>query len=127
MNDIYEKAKNDPFANFLGVNIEKVEKGYAECSLVLTENMFNFLGTPHGGLIFTLADIAFAAASNSDYTPSFALDISGSFYKSAKVGDKLRGICKVLQSTKRTGHYEMKVYNNDVEIARFNGTVFRKV
>ncbi len=127
MENVYDMIGNDPYANFLGVNIEKAEKGFAKCSLVLEKHMFNFLGTPHGGLIFTLADIAFAAACNADYSPSFALDISGSFYKAAKIGDKLTGEAKVLRSTKRTGHYEMIVFNNDEEIARFNGTVFRKV
>lgn len=127
MENIIDKIKNDPFAHFLGVNLEEVEKGYARCSLTLKENMLNFLGTPHGGLLFTLADIAFAAASNFDSSPSFALDISGTFFKTAEVGDKLTASARVINSTKKTGHYEMRVYKNEEQIARFNGTVFRKV
>ena len=127
MNDITEKIANDPYVRFLGINIDKVEKGYASCSVTITENMFNFIGLVHGGLIFSLADVAFSAASNSDYLPSYALDVSGSFLKTAKIGDVIVAEARLIHTTKRTGVYRMNVLNNNELIATFNGTVFRKV
>ena len=127
MSDITEKIKNDPYANFLGVRIDKVGEGYASCSVTITRDMFNFLGGVHGGLIFSLADVAFGFASNSDHLPSYALDVSGSFLKTAKVGDVIVAEAKLVHTTKRTGFYRMEVFNGDELIATFNGTVFRKV
>ena len=89
--------------------------------------MLNFLGFVHGGLIFSLADAAFSAASNKDYSPSFALDVMGSFMKTAAVGDTVTAVAKLVHTTKRTGIYRMNVRNGDELLATFNGTVFRKV
>lgn len=127
MNEFLEKVRKDPWANFLGVEIEKVEKGYAFCSVVIREEMLNFLGAVHGALIFSLADVAFSAAANSDYSPSLALDVSGSFLKGAAVGDTITAEARMLNATKRTGLYRMDVSRNGELMATFNGTVFRKV
>ena len=127
MDEFLNTVRNDPWANFLGVEIEKVEKEYARCSVVIREDMLNFLGAVHGALIFSLADVAFSAAANSNYSPSLALDISGSFLKGAVVGDTLTAEARMLNTTKRTGLYRMDVSKNGELIATFNGTVFRKV
>ncbi len=127
MSEFLQIVRKDPWANFLGVEIEKVEKGYACCSVVIREEMLNFLGAVHGALIFSLADVAFSVAANSDYSPSLALDMSGSFLKGAVVGDTLTAEARMLNTTKRTGLYRMDVSKNDELVATFNGTVFRKV
>ncbi len=127
MVELHERMQSDPWANFLGVTIEKMEKGYACCSVVVRAEMLNFLGAVHGALIFSLADVAFSAAANSDYFPSLALDVSGSFLKGAAVGDTLTAEARLLNTTKRTGLYRMDVSKNGELIATFNGTVFRKV
>ena len=127
MDDLVLKIRNDPWARFLGVTIEAAEGGYARCCVVVREEMLNFLGAVHGALIFSLADIAFSAASNCDHTPSLALDVSGSFLKGAGVGDRLTAEARLLHTTRRTGVYRMDVSRNNELIATFNGTVFRKV
>jgi acyl-CoA thioesterase len=127
MSDFLKTVRKDPWANFLGVEIEKVEKDYARCSVVIREDMLNFLGAVHGALIFSLADVAFSVAANNSYSPSLALDISGSFLKGAVVGDTLTAEARMLNTTKRTGLYRMDVSKSGELIATFNGTVFRKV
>ncbi len=127
MEELHARLREDPYANYLGIEVDRLDKGYALCSLTVTEQMINFLGLLHGGLVFSLADVAFSAASNSDYSPSYALDVSGSFLRSAKVGDKLISEAKLVHTTRRTGIYRMEVRNGDELLALFNGTVFRKV
>jgi len=127
MNELKEKIRNDPYLKFLGISLDELEKGRALCSLTVTEEMMNFLNFTHGGLVFSLADAAFSAASNSDHTPSCALDVSGSFLKSAKPGDRLTAEARLIHTTKRTGVYRMDVHNNGELMATFNGTVFRRV
>lgn len=126
MGTIKEKAAKDAFANMLGIQVDNVGEGTATCSVVVTEQMINFLGVAHGGLIFSLADVAFAAAGNSTHSPSLALDVSGSFLRAAHVGDVLRAEAEMIHTTKRTGVYRMQVFRNDELLATFSGTVFRK-
>lgn len=127
MEELLAQLREDRYARYLGIEVEEVEEGYARCSLTVTEDMINFLGLLHGGLVFSLADVAFSAASNSNYLPSYALDVSGSFLRSAAVGDTLVSEAKLIHTTKRTGIYTMEVRNGDDLVALFNGTVFRKV
>ena len=63
--DIAAHIRKDSFANWLGATIEIIEPGYSRVSLVVTASILNFHGMTHGGLVFSLGDIAFAAASNS--------------------------------------------------------------
>ncbi len=121
-----EKVKNDPYAKFLGISIDIVETGFSRCSLLLTENMMNFLGTPHGGLLYSLADVALSIAANCNHPPTFALDIMGTYFKPAKPGDILVACAKEINTTKKTGHYRMEIMLENDLIAVFNATVFRK-
>jgi acyl-CoA thioesterase len=127
MKDIAGMVRSDPYAGLLGIVVESVEGGYARCSLTVTEKMLNFLGMVHGGLVFSLADVAFSAASNRDHSPSYALDVSGSFLRTARVGDVIRAEARLIHTTRRTGVYRMDVMNGSSLMATFNGTVFRKV
>jgi acyl-CoA thioesterase len=111
----------------LGIKVDKIEPGYALCSIVIRENMLNFLGLVHGGLVFSLADVAFSAASNRDHLPSYALDINGSFLRTAQVGDRVVAEARLVHTTKRTGLYRIDISHKKDLVATFNGTVFRKV
>ncbi len=124
--DITEKIRGEPYAGSLGIRLDTAGEGYATCSVTITGDMLNFLGVVHGGLIFSLADVAFSAASNSDHFPSYALDVSGSFLKAPRVGDVVVAEARRVHATKRTGVYRMEVLSEGELIATFNGTVFRK-
>lgn len=127
MNSFLKSLNDDPYARHLGISVDHIAEGSASCSLTVKEYMFNFLGAVHGGLVFSLADVAFSAASNNDHRPSYALDVNGSFLKTAKLGDVIRAEAKRIHTSKRVGVYEMRVFNNEDLIATFNGTVFRKI
>ena len=124
--DITEKIRGEPYAGSLGIRLDTVEDGFAVCSVTITADMLNFLGVVHGGLIFSLTDVAFSAASNNDHFPSYALDISGSFLKAPRVGDVVVAEARRVHATKRIGVYRMEVLSEGELIATFNGTVFRK-
>lgn len=121
-----ETIKSDPYARSLGVEWIEIKEGYAQLNVIITDDMLNFLGYLHGGVVFSLADIAFSAASNMDHSPSLALNVSGNFLRSAKTGDTVKAIAERIHTTKRTGLYKMEVVLNDELVAQFNGTVFRK-
>ncbi len=114
---------DDPYAKWLGIRVDKAEKGSSSCSVVVTEKMLNFLGVVHGGLLFSLADVAFSVASNMEGPVAYAIDVSGSFFKSAKVGDTLTAKATRVHRGKRIGVYRMEVFHNEDLLATFNGTV----
>ena len=59
-----EFFKNDKFAASTGVEILSVETGRAVCALEISQGHVNSDGFVQGGVIFTLADSAFAVAAN---------------------------------------------------------------
>ncbi len=66
MKDDYIKInRDDRLAQHLGIQVVETAEGYAKATVDLSPNVLNGVGLAHGGLIFTLADIAFAAASNT--------------------------------------------------------------
>ncbi|MGH7898431.1 MAG: PaaI family thioesterase, partial [Candidatus Binatia bacterium] len=79
----------DRFLSSIGVRLEAFTDGYARYSVDVTEDMLNFLGVTHGGLIFSLADAALAAASNSRGRTALALQVSINFLKATPVGVRL--------------------------------------
>lgn len=125
MTDFKTVVQTDPYASHLGICFDRVEPGFASCSLTIKEYMFNFLNVVHGGLVFSLADAAFSASSNRDHSPSYALDVSGSFLQTAKLGDVLRAEAQLVHATRRTALYRMTVLNGEDLVATFNGTVYK--
>ncbi len=86
---INEYLQCDPFAKMLGAKVEIIKPGHSRVTLVITEDMANFHGNTHGGVIFSLGDMAFAAASNSHGQKAVALNVSINFLKATKPGDRL--------------------------------------
>ncbi|MFQ5420387.1 MAG: PaaI family thioesterase, partial [Anaerolineae bacterium] len=86
---IAAKIRQDSFAALLGAEIELIEPGYSRVSLTITPHMLNFHGSTHGGVIFSLGDIAFAAAGNSRGQTAVALNVDTSFLQATSAGDHL--------------------------------------
>jgi len=59
------RLENDPWARTPGIEFLDVPRGHCRLRLQLRSHMVNFQGYPHGGVIFSLADVAFGAACNS--------------------------------------------------------------
>jgi acyl-CoA thioesterase len=81
--------QKDPFARFLGAEVEILKPGHSRVSLTITQDMVNFHGATHGGVIFALGDMAFAAASNSRGQTAVALNVGINFLKATAAGDQL--------------------------------------
>lgn len=121
-----ERIAADPFCNALGIELDRLKPGVAVTSVEITDDMLNFHGTTHGGLINTLADAAFAAASNSHGETAFALETNISFLQAPNVGDTLLATAEETHLTRRTAEYEVVVATeNGDRIATFRGRVYR--
>jgi acyl-CoA thioesterase len=78
--------KGDRFAAHNGIEVTDVAEGWAKARLTIRDEHLNGLGTLHGGAIFTLADLALAAAANSHGTAAVLINGSASFLKAARSG-----------------------------------------
>jgi len=124
---ILEHFKKDKYAQMLGITIENVEEGYAEVTMNVTENMLNFHGTTNGGVIFSLADVAFACASNSYGTTAVGITMTMHYMKAGTVNEKMKAVAKEDTKSNRLGLYRIEVFNEQDElIALAEGMVYRK-
>ncbi len=117
---------NDRFARHCGIELVSVSPGQARAKLPLGPQPLNGLGMTQGGAIFTLADFAFAAASNSHGTAALAINVSISFLKATKEGTLWAEAREVSRSFKLAS-YTIEVKDDAGElVALFQGMVYRK-
>ena len=126
--DIVAHICKDAYANWIGATIEAIDRGYSRVSLVVTESMLNFHGMTHGGIIFSLGDIAFAAASNSHGQTAVALNVNMSFVRPTGVGDHLIAEAQEVNLGGATALYDIVVTekNSHQLVAKSQGIVYRK-
>ena len=105
-----------------GLEILEVRVGYAKIAMTLRSDMLNGHRTAHGGMIFSLADTAFAYACNSRNVATVAQNASINFLAPAHEGDSLVAEARELSLTGRTGVYGVSVRRDDGQIiAEFQG------
>ena len=127
LDQISQQISQDPFVRFLGIELLELREGYSRVTMTVGEHMLNFHGIPHGGVIFSLADAAFAAAGNSYGQTAVALNVNISFLSAAPVGARLYAEATEESLGRRTALYRMAVTTDDgTLVALCHGTVYRK-
>ena len=103
-----------------------VRPGWARVAMTVRADMLNGHGLCHGGIVFALADSAFAFACNSHNESTVAAAATIDFLAAAREGDDLTAEASELWRTKRNGIYEITVSNQRGErIALFRGRSYR--
>ncbi len=126
LEEIKKMLEGDKFAEVNGITLDEISEGRAVTSVTVNKNHYNGVGIVQGGLYFTLADYAFAAASNSRGKIAVAIRCDISFIKPVKEG-KLTAIAEEISCSNKLSIYDVKVYNDKNElVALYNGTAFRK-
>jgi acyl-CoA thioesterase len=117
----------DKFATEVtGIEIKEARKDYAKCVVKLTPLHMNANGAVMGGVLFTLADFAFAVASNTDNPPTVSADSRISFLTSAK-GGRLTAETVCERSGRNICFYTVNIEDDEgrrIAVANFTG--FRK-
>jgi acyl-CoA thioesterase len=115
------------FSDVLGIETLEESKGHSVTQVVVRDELLNRHEVAHGGLIFALADQAFAAACNYDYAPSMAVHVDASFFAPARAGDVLRAEATEVRRGRTMGFYEMLVTNQDGKpIAKVTGVSYSR-
>ena len=125
INDAREHFKNDRFATNAGMVIDEMGDDYSICSVVLNDDHKNAYGGIMGGVIFTLADLAFAVCANQIHSLSVAQQVSINYLNGPK-GTKLFAKAKCIKDGKTTSVINVDVYDDmGRSVALFVGTAFK--
>ena len=105
--------REDRTFHALGMTLERDEPGDAVVSMVVREDMLNGFAITHGGMVFALADTAFAIACNDtdDITVAAGADIA--FLASTRAGQRLTAHARRRAVAGRTGVYDVTVTDDD--------------
>ena len=113
---------NDAASHALGLVVTHIAPGFATVTMPVTPDKLNGHGICHGGLIFALADTAFAHACNSYNQRVVAQSCSISFLAPGKTDTMLTATAREIHRARRSGIYDIEVSSEAGEIiAQFRG------
>lgn len=125
LKDFFEN--NDRFAKNNGMIINEIDTGYAKTSMAVKNEHLNGANVAHGGAIFSLADYAFAIASNSHGTLALGINTSISFLNAAFENDTLTASAIEVDKNHKLASYTITVTNQENKtIAVMQGMVYKK-
>ncbi|MBS0386287.1 MAG: hydroxyphenylacetyl-CoA thioesterase PaaI [Proteobacteria bacterium] len=105
-----------------GLVIEEAREGYARVRMEVRADMLNGHAITHGGMIFALADTAFAYACNSRNEAAVAQNATITFLAASKLGDVLSAEARELSRAGKSGVYHVSVKTCDGRVvAEFMG------
>jgi len=118
--------ENDKFAKGIGAQLTEVQIGFAKAELTVEEQHLNGAGVCQGGVIYTLADLAFAAVANCHGTLSLGISNTITFLKSAQKGEHITAECTELLDHHKLPYCNIEVKNEKGElIAVVTGLAYR--
>lgn len=123
--DFQSYFRRDRFARLSGARLVETRPGYARARMRIDDRHRNGLDVAMGGAVFTLADLAFAAASNSRGRVAVALQVSISFLK-AGLGT-LTAEAREVARSHRISTCEVRVTDRQGDlVASFQGLAYLK-
>lgn len=126
---LLERLNNgDRFASSIGAHLTEVKEGSAKAQLTVEERHLNGGGVCQGGAIYTLADLAFAAVTNSHGILSLGISNTITFLKSAQLGDTITAECTELLNHHKLPYCDIKITNQHGELlAVMTGLAYRMI
>ncbi|WP_336848182.1 PaaI family thioesterase [Pseudomonas juntendi] len=115
----------DHFAALLGVEWLHSSFDQAVCRLLISQHHRNALGGIHGGVIFSLADIAFAAACNASSAVYIGLQAEVRYMAKAEGGVQV-ATADLMGSSKKMAHYQVLITDHlNNRVALFSASAYR--
>lgn len=116
----------DPYMRLLGLEGEVPAPGQARVWTTLRPEHCNSYGSAHGGFLYTLADAAFALASNSHGALAVALSTHMEYLAATKPGDLIEAVATEVHLGRRAAVYRVDVRSEGRLVGTFTGTVHRR-
>jgi acyl-CoA thioesterase len=118
--------EKDRFAKYVGIELIEISSGRATAVLKIKEHHLNAHDMVHGGVLFALADLAFAAASNSHGKVAVAVNNSISYIKAAE-GDVLLAEAREISKDRKLASYSVEIKDKtEKTVALLHGLAYRK-
>jgi acyl-CoA thioesterase len=127
MNVMMKHFKKDKLAAHLGMELIEISPGQATVRMTVEERHLNSIGGIHGGTLFTLADFAFAAASNAHGNVAVGVSTSMAFHRAATAGCVLTAVAREVSRSRKLGSYQVDITDEKGELlATFQGLAYVK-
>jgi acyl-CoA thioesterase len=116
---------NDYFRELLGIKVLDVKDGYAKLTMKISKEHTNLVNFTHGGVIFALADCAFAEAVNFGNKTAVAVQVSINYLKPSSEGDVLTAEAENVSEGKTFILCNVTVKKENKTIATFSGLAYK--
>lgn len=116
---------NDPFSQWLGIEVLEVKEGSCRLQMKIRKEMLNGFALAHGAITYAIADSALAFAANSYGKKSLSVDTSINHIESLNEGDVIfaEAFCESLKN--KFALFRVEVKTEKAVVAIFRGTVYR--
>jgi acyl-CoA thioesterase len=115
----------DHFRDLLGVKVLEAKDGYSKMSLKISREHTNFVGFAHGGVLFALADCAFAEAVNFGDKKAVAVQVSINYLRPSSEGDVLTAEAVTVSEGKTFVLCKITVRKESKTVAFFSGLAYK--
>ena len=118
--------ERDQFARVNGMRVVQVRPGFAQTEMTVEARHLNSVGVLQGGALFTLADLAFAVASNSHGVVALACQADMTWFKAVTSG-KLTATAEEIARTRKLSTCVVRITDESGElVAQFKGLAYIK-
>ena len=118
--------ERDQFARGNGMRVVQVRTGFAQTEMTVEPRHLNSVGVLQGGALFTLADLAFAVASNSHGVVALACQADMTWFKAVTSG-KLTATAEEIARTRKLSTCVVRITDEAGElVAQFKGLAYIK-
>ena len=115
----------DEFSRWLGLDVREIRPAYCVCRMTVRDDMVNGFGVAHGGIVFSLADSAFAFACNTQGRIAMSIENGITYPAPVHPGDVLTATAQEDAMGSRLGFYRVRVTNQAGELVGiFHGTSY---
>ncbi|MCU1413846.1 MAG: aromatic compound degradation protein PaaI [Microbacteriaceae bacterium] len=117
-----QMMRRDRASEALGMTVVTSEPGHSVVTMIVRDDMLNGYAITHGGLVFALADTAFAIACNDSDQVTVAAGAEITFLKPTELGQLLTATAVLRSRSGRSGIYDVQVTDADGQVvAEFRG------
>ena len=121
----YKMLSQDPYSQWLGIEILECEIGRCKVAMTVRKEMLNSMNKAHGGITYSLADTAFGFAANTHGKFAVSIETSINHIEAVNEGDYLVAESVIEKVNNKLGFNIIEVNRGDEMVALFKGVVYR--
>jgi len=121
----YKMLSQDPYSQWLGIEILECEIGRCKVAMTVRKEMLNSMNKAHGGITYSLADTAFGFAANTHCKFAVSIETSINHIEAVNEGDYLVAESVIEKVNNKLGFNIIEVKRGDEMVALFKGVVYR--